>query len=36
MDKGISILQIEKLFHNEQNEDVGIYLMDSITRYINF
>ena len=41
MDKGISNLQIEKFFHNEQNEDLrksymGIYSMDSITRYINF
>ena len=41
MDKGVSNLQIEKFFHNEQNEDLkknymGIFSMDSITRYINF
>ena len=41
MDKGISNIEIEKFFHNEQNEDLrknymGVYSMDSITKYINF
>ena len=41
MDKGVSNIEIETFFHNEQNEDLrknymGVYSMDSITKYINF
>ena len=41
MDKGISNIEIEKFFHNEQNEDLRknymvLYSMDSVTKYINF
>ena len=41
MDKGISNIEIEKFFHNEQNKDLrknymGIYSMHSITKYINY
>ena len=41
MDKGISNIKIEKFFNDEQNEDLkknymGVYSLDSITRYINF
>ena len=41
MDKGISNIETEKFFHNEQNEDLrknymGVCSMDSITKYINF
>ena len=41
MDKGVSNIEIEKFFHNEQNEDLrknymGVYSMDSVTKYINF
>ena len=41
MDKGISNIEIEKFFNDEQNEDLkkyymGVYSMDSITRYLNF
>ena len=32
MDKGISNIEIEKFFHNEQNEDLRKNYMD----YINF
>ena len=41
MDKGISNIKIEKFFNDEQKEDLkknymGVYSMDSITRYKNF
>ena len=41
MDKGITNLEINKFFENEENQDIknnymGVYSMDSITRYINF
>ena len=41
MDKGISNLEINKFFKNEENQDIknnymGVYLMNSITKYINF
>ena len=41
MDKRISNIEIEKFFHNEQNEDLRknymcVSQMDSITKYINF
>ena len=41
MDKGISNIETEKFFHNEQNEDLrknymDVYSMDSITKCINF
>ena len=41
MDKGVSNLQIEKFFHNEQNEDLkknymGIYSMASIQDILTF
>ena len=40
MSKGISILEIKKFFENEENQDLknnymGVYSIDSITRYIN-
>ena len=40
MDKGISNLEINKLFKNEENQDIknkymGLYSMNSITKYIN-
>ena len=41
MDKGIKNLEINNFFENEENQDIknnymGVYSMDSITRYINF
>ena len=41
MTKGISNLEIEKFFENEENQDLknnymGVYWIDSIRRYINF
>ena len=41
MSKGISNLEIENFFENEENQDLknnymGVYSIDSITRYINF
>ena len=41
MDKGITNLEINKSFENEENQDIknnymGVYSIDSITRYINF
>ena len=41
MDNRILNVEIEKFFHNEQNEDLrknymAVYSMDSITKYINF
>ena len=41
MDKGISNLEINKFFENEENQDIkrnymGVYSMDSIKKYINF
>ena len=41
MDKGITNLEINKFFENEENQDIknnymGVYSIDSITRYINF
>ena len=41
MSKGISIFEINKFFENEENQDLknnymGVYSIDSITRYINF
>ena len=41
MNKGITNLEINKFFENEENQDIknnymGVYSMDSITRYINF
>ena len=41
MSKGISNFQINKFFENEENQDLknnymGVYWIDSITRYINF
>ena len=40
MDKGISNLEINKVFKNEENQDIknkymGLYSMNSITQYIN-
>ena len=41
MFKGKSNFEINKLFENEENQDLknnymGVYSIDSITRYINF
>ena len=41
MDKGITNLEVNKFFENEENQDIknnymGVYSIDSITRYINF
>ena len=41
MSKGISNFEIDIFFENEENQDLknnymGVYLIDSITRYINF
>ena len=41
MSKGISNLEIENFFENEENQDLknnymGVYSIDSIARYINF
>lgn len=41
MSKGITNLENDKFFENKQNQDIknnymGIYSMDSITKYINF
>ena len=41
MDKGITNLEINKFFENEENQDIknnymGVYSINSITRYINF
>ena len=41
MDKGISNIEIEKFFHNEQNEDLrknymGVYSMDSVKNILTF
>ena len=41
MDKGITNLEINKFFENQENQDIkrnymGVCLMDSITKYINF
>ena len=41
MSKGISNLEINKFFENEENQDfknkyMGVYSIDSITRHINF
>ena len=41
MDKGMTNLEINKFFENEENQDIknnymGVYSTDSITRYINF
>ena len=41
MDKGISNLEINKFFENEENQDIkrnymGVYSMDPIKKYINF
>ena len=41
MSKGISNLEIENFFENEENQDLknnymGVHSIDSITRYINF
>ena len=41
MDKGISNLEINKFFKNEENQDIKnnymvVYSMDSITKYIYF
>ena len=41
MSKGISNFEINKFFENEENQDLknnymGVYSIDSITRYINF
>ena len=40
-ENGITNIEIEKFFDNEMNDDlkrnfVGVYLSDSITKYINF
>ena len=40
MDKSIKNLEIDKVFENEENQDIknnymGVYLMDSVTKYIN-
>ena len=40
MCKGISNLEIEEFFENEENQDLknnymGVYSIDSVTRYIN-
>ena len=41
MNKGLTNFQIKNFFQNEENEQIkknymGVYSMDSITRYINF
>ena len=41
MDKGLSNFQIDKFFKDKVNEEIkknymGVYSMDSITRYIHF
>ena len=41
MNKGLSNFQINKFFKDKENEEIkknymGVYSMDSITRYINF
>ena len=38
MSKCISNLEIDIFFENEENQDLdmGVYSIDSITRYINF
>ena len=41
MDKGITNLEFNNFFENEEKQDIknnymGVYSMDSITRYINF
>ena len=42
MSKGIANLEIDKFFENEENQDLkilyymGVYSIDSITKYINF
>ena len=41
MDKGITNLETNKFFENEENQYIknnymGVYSMDSITGYINF
>ena len=41
MDKGITNIQMNKIFENEENQGIknnymGVYSMDSITKYINF
>ena len=41
MNKGITNLEINKFFENEENQDIknnymGVYSIDSITGYINF
>ena len=41
MSKGISNFEINKFFENEENQDLknnymGVCLIDSFTRYINF
>ena len=40
-ENGITNIEVEKFFDNEMNDDlkrnfVGVYLSDSITKYINF
>ena len=40
MSKGIANLEIDKFFENEENQDLknnymGVYSIDSITKYIN-
>ena len=41
MNKGLTNFQIKNFFQNEENKEIkknymGVYSMDSITRYINF
>ena len=41
MSKGISNFEINIFFENEENKDlknncIGVYLIDSVTKYINF
>ena len=41
MDKGITNIQMNKIFENEENQGIKnnymrVYSMDSITKYINF
>ena len=41
MSKGIANLEIDTFFENEENQDLknnymGVYSIDSITKYINF
>ena len=41
MNEGVTNFQIDKFFQNKENEEIkknymGVYSMDSITRYINF